>query len=120
MSSMKSSGCSPSGKAILGNFGGTGFGDVAFVPGMSLKHPKGIRDIEEWYVSLSLRPDYIYEVFDRQCDIGLQNLARIHAEIGDAITAVLVTGTDFGGQQAAVDLTSYLPEPVHAVPCPGQ
>ena len=69
----------PSGKAILGNFGGTGFGDVAFVPGMSLKHPKGIRDIEEWYVSLSLRPGYIYEVFDRQCDIGLQNLARIHA-----------------------------------------
>ena len=88
----------PSGKAILGNFGGTGFGDVAFVPGMSLKHPKGIRDIEEWYVSLSLRPGYIYELFDRQCDIGLQNLARIHAEIGDSITAVLVTGTDFGGQ----------------------
>ena len=88
----------PSGKAILGNFGGTGFGDVAFVPGMSLKHPKGIRDIEEWYVSLSLRPGYIYEVFDRQCDLGLQNLARIHAEIGDSITAVLVTGTDFGGQ----------------------
>ena len=90
----------PSGKAILGNFGVTGFGDVAFVPGMSLKHPKGIRDIEEWYVSLSLRPEYIYEVFDRQCEIGLQNLARIHAEIGDTITAVLVTGTDFGGQQA--------------------
>ena len=88
----------PSGKAILGNFGGTGFGDVAFVPGMSLRHPKGIRDIEEWYVSLSLRPGYIYEVFDRQCDLGLQNLARIHAEIGDSITAVLVTGTDFGGQ----------------------
>jgi len=88
----------PTGKAILGNFGGTGFGDVAFVPGMSLKHPKGIRDIEEWYVSLSLRPGYIYEVFERQCDIGLRNLARIHEEIGDSITAVLVTGTDFGGQ----------------------
>jgi hypothetical protein len=88
----------PSGRAIFGNFGGTGFGDVAFVPGMSLKHPKGIRDIEEWYVSLSLRPGYIYELFDRQCDIGLQNLARIHQEIGDSVTAVLVTGTDFGGQ----------------------
>jgi hypothetical protein len=90
----------PTSKAILGNFGGTGFGDVAYVPGMSLKHPKGIRDIEEWYVSLSLRPDYIYEVFDRQCEIGIQNLARIHERVGDAITAILVTGTDFGGQQA--------------------
>lgn len=90
----------PSGKAIYGNFGGTGFGDVAFVPGMSLKHPKGIRDVQEWYVSLSLRQRYIYDVFDRQCEVGIQNLARIHEAVGDAITAILVTGTDFGGQQA--------------------
>ena len=89
----------PTGRAILGNFGGTGFGDIALVPGMNLKHPKGIRDIEEWYVSLSLRPAYIAEVFDRQWDIGLQNLARIYEAVGDAITAVFVTGTDFGGQQ---------------------
>lgn len=89
----------PTGKAVLGNFGGTGFGDVALVPGMNLKHVKGIRDIEEWYVSLSLRPGYIYDVFERQCDIGLANLARIHDVVGDKVTAVFITGTDFGGQQ---------------------
>lgn len=107
----------PTGKAILGNFGGTGFGDVALVPGMNLKHPRGVRDIEEWYVSLSLRPGYIYEVFERQCDIGLANLARIHQAVGDKITAVFVTGTDFGGQQGPlVSPSTYrnLFKPFHA------
>ncbi len=61
---------------------------------------KGIRDVEEWYVSLNLRPGYIYDVFEHQCEIGLANLARIHEAVGDKLTAVFVTGTDFGGQQA--------------------
>jgi hypothetical protein len=90
----------PTGKAILGNFWGTSFGDVAFVPGPNLKHVKGIRDIEEWYVSLSLRPGYVREVFERQCEIGLANLARLYEAVGDKLTVVAVTGTDFGGQQA--------------------
>ena len=47
-------------------FGDTGFGDIAFVPGLKLKHPRGIRDIEQWYMSLSLRPDYVREIFERQ------------------------------------------------------
>jgi hypothetical protein len=88
------------GRAIFGDFGGTGFGDIAFVPGPGLRHPKGIRDLEQWYMSLVTRPEYISDVFERQCEIGIANLDRIHATVGDAITVVLVTGTDFGGQQA--------------------
>jgi hypothetical protein len=87
------------GKAILANFGDTGFGDIAFVPGISLKHPRGIRDMQAWYMSLILRPDYVYDVFERQCEIGLRNLETIHDAVGDAITAVFVTGADFGAQQ---------------------
>ena len=34
---------------------GTAFGDIALVPGTFLKHPKGIRDVEEWYVSTAVR-----------------------------------------------------------------
>ena len=30
----------PTGRALLGDFGGTSFGDVAFVPGPTLRHPK--------------------------------------------------------------------------------
>lgn len=36
-------------KAIIANFGGTSFGDIALVPAPQLKYPKGIRDVEEWY-----------------------------------------------------------------------
>jgi len=85
-------------KAILASFGGTAFGDIALVPAMWLKHPKGIRDIEEWYVSTKIRRDYVYRVFERQCAIGIENLRRIHDVVGERVTAAFVTGTDFGAQ----------------------
>lgn len=85
-------------KAILGSFGGTAFGDIAMVPAMQLKQPRGIRGVEEWYISTVARRDYVYEVFSRQCDIGLANLEQIYQAVGDKITAVFVTGTDFGTQ----------------------
>jgi hypothetical protein len=85
-------------KAILANFGGTSFGDIALVPGILLKHPKGIRDVEEWYVSTATRRDYVYKVFERQCAIGLKNLEKIFQVVGNKVTAVFATGTDFGAQ----------------------
>jgi hypothetical protein len=87
------------GRAILANFGGTAFGDIALVPAPFLKHPKGIRDVEEWYMSTVTRRDYIYRVFEKQCEIGLANLAKIHRVVGDKVTAAMVTGTDFGTQK---------------------
>jgi hypothetical protein len=85
-------------KAILANFGGTGFGDIALVPAPWLKHPKGVRDVEEWYVSTITRRDYVYRIFERQCQIALANLERIYRAVGDRVTAVFITGTDFGMQ----------------------
>jgi hypothetical protein len=86
-------------KAILGAFGGTSFGDVSMVPAPWLRQPpKGIRDVEEWYISTVTRQDYIYEVFDRQCEVALANLTKIHAAVGDRVSVVLVSGTDFGMQ----------------------
>lgn len=85
-------------KAILGNFGGTSFGDIALVPACQLKNPRGIRDLEEWYMSTIIRRDYVWAVFEKQCEIGLENLQRIHARIGEKIAVLFVTGTDFGAQ----------------------
>jgi hypothetical protein len=85
-------------KAVLANFGGTAFGDIALVPAPWLKHPQGIRDVEEWYISTVTRRDYVYEVFERQCEIALENLERLHQAVGDRVTAVFITGTDFGMQ----------------------
>ena len=53
------------GRAVVASFGGTGLGDIAFVPGPALKKPKGIRGIEEWYVSTVTRRDYLHELFER-------------------------------------------------------
>ncbi len=85
-------------KAILANFGGTGFGDIALVPGIQLRDPKGIRDMEEWYMSTVTRRDYVWQVFEKQCEIGLGNIQRIHQRVGERVSVVFVTGTDFGAQ----------------------
>ncbi len=90
-----------SGRAVILNVGGTAFGDIALVPAPFLKHPKGIRDVTEWYVATSSRRDYIHQIFSRQCEIGIANLKRVHEAIGDAVDAIFVCGTDFGTQTSA-------------------
>lgn len=77
---------------------GTAFGDIALVPGPFLKNPKGIRDIQEWYISPLLRRDYVYKVFEKQCEIGLQNIDTLIDLLGDSVQVAMVTGTDFGMQ----------------------
>ena len=85
-------------KAVMASFGGTGFGDIAQVPGPWLKHPKGIRDVEEWYVSTVARRDFVYRIFERQCEVGINNLEKIHKVVGERINVVMLSGTDFGQQ----------------------
>ncbi len=89
-----------SGRAVVANFGGTGFGDIALVPGLNLKKPKGIRDVAEWYMSVIMRPDYILAVFDKQCEIALENLKRILPVAGDHVDVAYICGTDFGTQDS--------------------
>jgi hypothetical protein len=84
---------------VSGGVPGTKLGGVAFVPGPFLKDPNGIRDIEEWYISLITRADFIKEVFARLTEIGLENLKLLHQAVGERIQVILITATDFGGQQ---------------------
>jgi len=88
------------GRAVIATFGGTAFGDIALVPAPFLKHPKGIRDIEEWYVSTLTRQDYIHKVFECQCEIALKNLKKIKCAVDEIIDAVFICGTDFGTQRS--------------------
>ncbi len=78
---------------------GTGFGDIALVPAPFMKHPKGIRDIEEWYITTAIRKDYVLKVFEYQCQIAEQNIATLIDLFGDRIDVALITGTDFGTQR---------------------
>ena len=89
---------SVTGRAIVMNVPGTAFGDIALVPAPWMKHPKGVRDVAEWYMSTAARFDYVYEVFERQCEIALDNLAKVYEAVGDRATAIFTTGTDFGTQ----------------------
>ncbi len=85
-------------RAMFCSLPGLSFGDVARVPGASLRHPKGIRDIAEWYVSLATRKKYIHEIFEKQTEISLQNLERLHRAVGNKISVIHTSGTDFGTQ----------------------
>lgn len=87
-----------SGKAVVASFGGTAIGDIALVPAVQLKHPKGIRDITEWYLSTVMRTDYLHQVFEKQTDIALSNLEKVQKVTGDIVDVVFVCGTDFGTQ----------------------
>ncbi len=85
-------------KAIVLCPGGTSFGDIALVPAPWLKNPKGIRDVQEWYISTALRRDYVYKIFERQCEIGIENLAKVHRVVGERASVFYSSGTDFGTQ----------------------
>jgi hypothetical protein len=88
-------------RGVIAGFGGTAFGDIALVPGPFLKHPKGIRDVTEWYISTSARRDYVHKIFERQCEVAIANLERIYSAVGDRVQAVFICGTDFGTQTSA-------------------
>ena len=87
-------------KAVMASLGGTALGDIALVPAMNLKKPKGIRGVAEWYMSTLTREDYIKEIYNRQTDIAIENLKRIFSVVGNRIDAVFVCGTDFGTQNS--------------------
>jgi len=87
---------------------GTAFGDIALVPAPWMKHPKGIRDIAEWYMSTAIRRDYVRKIFEKQCEIALGNIDRLAAILGDCVQAVFLTGTDFGTQRGLfISLAAY-------------
>ncbi|PID56445.1 methyltransferase [candidate division KSB3 bacterium] len=87
-------------RAVFGNFGGTSIGDIALVPAPFLKYPKGIRDIEEWYISTVSRQDYLHQIFSRQTEIALANLEKIHVVVGEIPDVAYICGTDFGTQSS--------------------
>jgi hypothetical protein len=88
------------GRGVIATFGGTALGDIALVPAPNLKRPRGIRDVEEWYVSTLTRRPYVHKVFERQTEIALGNLAKLHSRVGDHVQAAFICGTDFGTQQS--------------------
>jgi len=86
--------------SIIGEFIDTGFGDISQVPGPAIKNPKGIRDPVRWITAHIEYPDYIKEIFERQCETALKNLKLSYEAVGNKIDVIYVSGTDFGTQNA--------------------
>jgi hypothetical protein len=83
---------------IHGVVASSGFGDIAFVPGPMLPDPKGIRDVEEWYISTLTRKKFLEKVFEIQASVAIENYKKVYNSIGNKINVVYITGTDFGTQ----------------------
>lgn len=99
--SKRAEGISGNGRGVVANFGGTAVGDIALVPGLNLKAPKGIRDVADWYMSTLMRTDYLHQVFEKQTDIAVENLKKAKEATGDAVDVVFICGTDFGTQDSS-------------------
>ncbi|MCX6334535.1 MAG: methyltransferase [Bacteroidia bacterium] len=87
-------------KAVVATLGGTALGDIALVPAVGLKKPKGIRSVAEWYMSTLTREDFMKELYSRQTDIAIENLKKFYSVIGNKIDAAFICGTDFGTQNS--------------------
>ena len=95
---------------------GASFGDIALVPAPWLKRVRGIRDIAEWYMSTVARRDYVYAVFQRQCEVALANIRTLAKLVGDVPQVAFFTGADFGTQRGLfISLAAYrdLFQPFH-------
>ena len=88
-------------RGLVANFGGTGIGDIALVPGLNLKHPKGIRDVSDWYMSTLMRTDYLHHIFEKQTDIAVENLKMVKEATGDTVDVAFICGTDFGTKDSS-------------------
>ena len=87
--------------AVFASLVNTNLGDIAFVPGPDLTDPKGVRDVAEWYMLTTSHPEVVHKIFERQVEVGIANLTKIHARVGDAIDVIFLCGADFGTQTSA-------------------
>lgn len=88
------------GDVVMGNLGGTAFGDPALVPGPMLRAPKGIRRLTDWYMATVSDQDILHEIFSYEAEVGLKNLEKMYGVLGDFLDVTYICGTDFGSQRA--------------------
>jgi hypothetical protein len=87
-------------RAVVASFGGTALGDIALVPAVGLRNPRGIRSVTEWYISTLTRGDFLKDLYNRQTDIAIENLMKLYKVIGNRIDVAFICGTDFGTQNS--------------------
>jgi len=102
--------------ALLGAFGGAGLGDMPVVMASEIESPKGLRKYDDFLMAHLTNPDWIEDIYARQTEIALRNLELYRQAVGDRISVIFMSGTDFGSQRGEIispDLYRRLYFPFH-------
>jgi uroporphyrinogen-III decarboxylase len=102
--------------ALLGSFGGAGLGDMPVVMASELESPKGLRKYDDFLMAHLTHPEWIEDIYARQTEVALENLKLYREAAGDRISAIFMSGTDFGSQRGELispDLYRRLYLPFH-------
>ena len=85
--------------AMVGIFGGGGFGDASIIPGPGMIETPGVRKLEDWLMWHLLSPEYIKDVFAYQTEICIKNLELYYQAAGNKLDIIYISGTDYGTQK---------------------
>ncbi len=96
--------------AVIGQFPHALLGDAGVIPAPFVKHPKGIRRMDDWLAATLLYPEYIEEVFEMQTENTLKNLEIYKQAVGDRIQVILVSTADYGAQNGPLLSTDVFRE----------
>jgi uroporphyrinogen-III decarboxylase len=102
--------------AILGGFGGGALGDMPFVLASEIESPKGIRKYDDFLMAHLTNPEYIKGIYALQTEQCLENLELYRQAVGDRISVIFISGTDFGTQRnefISPDVYRELYQPFH-------
>mgnify|MGYP002626742448 CR=1 FL=1 len=87
---------------VVGQFPYALLGDAGVLPAPYVKHPTGIRKMEDFLSATLLFPEYIEEVFTMQTDNTMRNLEIYRDAVGDKIQAIMVSTADYGAQNGGL------------------
>ncbi len=88
--------------AVITDLNPAGFGGFIALLAPHVKHPTGIRDAEEFWMSYLLRKNHIQDIFHYQYEIQMKNLEMYHQALGDRIDVMIMSKTDFGAQSGSI------------------
>ena len=86
------------GKLTMFSLPGGSLSSPSQFAGMSVKFPKGMRKLADWYMAMVAFPDFVKGVFALQTETALVNMDKIYRAAGDDIDVLMLCTGDFGTQ----------------------
>lgn len=107
-------------KSLFGSYWKAGLGDNLLAFGPWLKEVKGVRKLQDWYLTILERPEYIRELFEMQTEVSIENMKLWYQAVGNKIDCMGISGTDWGCQNGlliSLDVFRELYKPYYQKVC---